>query len=152
MPHSQYFQKRDPNFQHNDSNALQIEFGHLANRQGWTKKNQKYPRQWEKCLREELAYHVYQIVDEHGDKLSNLRLLCERYLNETPASIKACKKALRRIHINLLDWIESQRRGDEPHVFRSEKQLRHYTRKHKRYFPKKILDDIPIMKVFLRDI
>ncbi|GBF64345.1 hypothetical protein TMEN_7037 [Trichophyton mentagrophytes] len=121
MPHSQYFQKRDPNFQHNDSNALQIEFGRLANY-------------------------------EHGDKLSNLRLLCERYLSETPASIKACKKALRRVHINLLDWIESQRRGDEPHVFRSENQLRHYTRKHKRYFPKKILDDIPIMKVFLRDI
>lgn len=102
MPHSQYFQKRDPNFQHNDNNSLRIEFGRLANRQGWTKKNQKYPRQWEKCLREEFAYHVYQIVDEHGDKLSNLKLLCERYLNETPASIVACKKVRIPIHQDVL--------------------------------------------------
>ncbi|EFQ97826.1 hypothetical protein MGYG_00862 [Nannizzia gypsea CBS 118893] len=150
MPHSSFFKKHDPEFVHNDSNTLQVEFGRLANRCGWTKKNKKYPRQWVKCLTEELKCYVYQIIDEDGDKLSNMRLLCERYANKTPSSIGACEKALRHVHINLVDWIDSQRYGEEPRRFRSYRDLENYTRENNRFFPKKILNDVPIMKVFLR--
>ncbi|EEQ27410.1 hypothetical protein McanMca71_006317 [Microsporum canis] len=151
MPHSTFFSFHDPDFRHNDENSLKVEFGRLANRRGWTKKNGQYPRRWSQCIEQEFQYHVFCIIDEDGDKLSNMQLICQRYFNETPPSIRACEKILRKVHINLLDWLDARRCGDEPHVFRSYRELKAHTEENKRYFPKFLLDDVPVMKVFLRD-
>ncbi|KAF3491171.1 uncharacterized protein GIQ15_00688 [Arthroderma uncinatum] len=152
MPHSTYFEAHDPGFIHNDKNPLRVEFGRVANRRGWTKAKGNYQRQWKTCLIAELAYHVDNIVDGTGDKLENMQMLCREYCNEAPPSITACEKKLRKVHINLLDWIDAQRREATPHIFRTHNALKEYTQSTKKFIPKSVLKSVPVMKVFMRGL
>ncbi|KAK2882396.1 hypothetical protein FQN49_000399 [Arthroderma sp. PD_2] len=152
MPHSAFFKHHDSQFRHNDNNSLRVEFGRLANRCGWTKANGRYQSFWRTCLYEEFRYHVFSIIDETESKLRNMQLLCQEFCNETPPSITACEKRLRKVHINLNDWIDAQRRGDEPHLFRTYNALKEYTQESEKIFPKSILKRVPVMKVFMREL
>ncbi|KAG6289710.1 hypothetical protein E4U45_007537 [Claviceps purpurea] len=85
------------------------------------------------------------LVDEFGanygesdNKLDVLQRLCEKLeITPMPQSITACKKAIKGVYVNIVDFIDCERTGEPIHKFASLGHLRRYTKKTGKYFPRK---------------
>ncbi|GAO15884.1 uncharacterized protein UV8b_07771 [Ustilaginoidea virens] len=87
------------------------------------------------------------------DKLETLQTLCGKLsLSPVPETITACKKAVRRVHVNIIDFIDSQRTGRPVRAFKTEARLRRYTGDTEKFFPKDEAKERPLLRYLLRDV
>ncbi|KAG4431825.1 hypothetical protein IFR05_012687 [Cadophora sp. M221] len=72
------------------------------------------------------------------NKLENWQRLCRDVGNEeVPESITKCKLALRKVWVNIFDFIEAVRQNKIPRRFPTEEALREYTISTDKIYPKK---------------
>ncbi|KAL8967310.1 MAG: hypothetical protein Q9197_005500 [Variospora fuerteventurae] len=140
-----------PDFHQRHDAPILDEFRRLAKRQSWRMKDRDFKEIRRECLQAEFEYHFGGI--EAGNKLAGWQGLCaELGLSHNIPSIKQCRKALKRVHVNILDLIDDRRAGRQIERYSSARALADYTNEHKRYFP---LDDTQgesLIKILLKQI
>ncbi|CAL1699400.1 unnamed protein product [Somion occarium] len=120
-----------PEFDYDASKPVMPEFERLCAVRSWGPKKRRK------------VYHRLQ------DGLS----LCEEVrISPIPSSIKQCRKALARVHVNLYDLIDARRLGKRVKVFRSLPEMRNYTLQTGRIFPKDRAKAGGVLRALLREI
>ncbi|KAJ6518095.1 hypothetical protein C8R47DRAFT_960244 [Mycena vitilis] len=71
-------------------------------------------------------------IDDLGNLQSLCRLLC---VDPIPENIYECRKAVRGVHVNLVDLVDWGRMGAAIHKFETEQDLAEYTKRTEKYFP-----------------
>ncbi|KAI4229585.1 MAG: hypothetical protein L6R36_000743 [Xanthoria steineri] len=151
MPRSEFFD-RYPHFQQDPSAPINEEFKRLASIEGWNKKSIEWRIHRRECLEAEFEVHLGGI--DLSRDLAVWHGLCQE-LGVSVAqltSIKKCKTALRRVHVNLMDLIDARRAQQMPRLFPSEAKLAKYTRDHARYFPLAKAKEDSLKKILLKNI
>jgi len=127
-----------PNFDHNEHNGVQEEFGRLAAMRGWEKGGRRYRKEWDLCISSEGQKHL-------GHSTSSLpawQALCREVgVREAriPTSIKQCKSRLKTsVFINIVDLIDCRRTGRQVQRHASKDALRKYTKRTEKIYPKKL--------------
>ncbi|KAG6076625.1 hypothetical protein E4U15_005006 [Claviceps sp. LM218 group G6] len=123
-------------FDYDPHSRVWTEFRRLCSFFGWLKGNPK----------ENAARNLFQqaLVDEFGaiygendEKLDVLQQLCRKLeIDPIPQSITACKKAIKGVYVNIVDFIDCERTGEPIHKFASLADLRRYTKKTGKFFPR----------------
>ncbi|KAL9010363.1 MAG: hypothetical protein Q9173_004700 [Seirophora scorigena] len=150
MSQSSFFDQF-PNFRQRHDAPILDEFRRLAQRQGWKRRMWEFNVNRRECLQAEYEYHFGSI--EAGNKLAGWQGLCaELGLSGNIPSIVQCKKALKRVHVNILDFIDDRRAGRQIETFASAQALADYTNEHKRYFPLEDAKADSLIKILLKQI
>ncbi|PWY94549.1 hypothetical protein BO94DRAFT_563167 [Aspergillus sclerotioniger CBS 115572] len=127
-----YLSTHFPTFHPNPSAPTKDEFTRLAQHMHWTPNSKKYQREWAAFTGNEFHHHFGT-----QSKLENWQALCKELNLDGPiASMTQCRKALAKVHVNLVDLIDSRRAGTPVHKFQNVRALRRYTRESGKVFPK----------------
>ncbi|KZF26004.1 hypothetical protein L228DRAFT_257511 [Xylona heveae TC161] len=142
-----YF-NRFKGFVPNPKGSIRGEFRRLAWYMNW----QPHTKEW--------YHHRYECYDaEFGrwygtdtSRLDSWRSLCREVGHEGKefTSITQCKKYLQTIHVNLIDLIDSRRKGTKVRVFQSYAALRAHTLKSGKKVPREMAKKDGFARVFLR--
>ncbi|KAM5475406.1 hypothetical protein MauCBS54593_001094 [Microsporum audouinii] len=143
------YYSRFPGFQSNPTASSSDEFTLLARHMGWGKKSKTYKRERASFLASEFATHY----GADGTKLQNWQALClELQIREPIDTITKCRKALSKVHVNLVDLIDARRTGKAPTKFPNSQSLREYTLSKGKIFPKAAAKEEGFLKALLRRI
>lgn len=156
-------------FTPNPNACIEEEFKRLAKHRRWRPGSDKYKEERGKCLLSEFDVHVGSTLAE--GRLSSWRSLCiEVGIYQPPETIKECKKVyganskllqspthdlhqvLSKVFVNLVDLIDSRRRGTKVSTFRNVNALREYTIRTHKTFPKQKAKQDGVLKILLREI
>ncbi|KAJ9212956.1 hypothetical protein DTO166G4_5460 [Paecilomyces variotii] len=135
-------------FVHNPSAPVSAEFTRLAALRKWKVNSKTYRKMWKKCIYSEFEKN-------YGKEFSRLQCwqnLCSELQIGVFGSIRQCKMALSKVYVNLVDLLDSRATGTVVRTFRTLKQLRTYTRKTGRYFPRDEAKEEGFIKVLLKRI
>ncbi|KAE8168525.1 hypothetical protein BDV40DRAFT_251027 [Aspergillus tamarii] len=144
----QYDFSRFPGFQPNPSASATSEFARLARHMNWSPRSKTYKRERSNFMGSEFCVHFGT-----ESKLQNWQALCRELQLDIPmASITQCRKALARVHVNLVDLIDSRRTGTAIQKFSSLSALRLYTLDSGKVFPKNAAKRDGFLKDLLRRI
>ncbi|KAL9004549.1 MAG: hypothetical protein Q9188_002643 [Gyalolechia gomerana] len=150
MAQSTFFNQY-PSFRQKQKAPILDEFYRLARKMGWERYTTHWKIQRRECLQAEFAFHFGSI--EAGNKLAGWEGLCQELgVSGRLGSITKCKKALKRVHVNILDFIDDRRAGVPTTTFPSAGALAVYTREHKRRFPLDDTEGDSLMKILLKRI
>ena len=156
-----------PSFAANARAPIQQEFRRLARHMSWTK--HKYRRKQAACYAAELAAHWDDESEgNHDSRLRCWQSLCEELGVEAGTSIKRCKtvrdssntsntatdasQALRRIHVNIIDLMDSRRMGTTVRTFRTANQMMAYTRQTGKIAPLHVVKGDGFVSTLLKEI
>ncbi|KAK0515346.1 hypothetical protein JMJ35_002725 [Cladonia borealis] len=149
--HQEKYLDRFPGFQGDPRRPLNEEFARLASFKQWRIGSKVYKREHTKFLRAELDLHLGVI--EQCRKLEDWQVLCQELrVSPIPASITQCKKALHKVHVNIIDLIDSRRQGTQVKIFATTQKLVSYTRATGNIFPKTKAKENVLLKVLLRRV
>ncbi|KAL8715982.1 MAG: hypothetical protein Q9220_000649 [cf. Caloplaca sp. 1 TL-2023] len=128
------------------------EYRRLARQKDWGKKDSRAFRIHRgECLQAEFELHFGSI--ETNGKLAGWQMLCQELgLRGDMRSVTQCKKALKKIHVNILDMIDARRAGAQVARFPSQRALAQYTSDHRRYFPLSDAKGENLIKILLRQV
>ncbi|KAI1459049.1 hypothetical protein F4805DRAFT_99570 [Annulohypoxylon moriforme] len=71
-----------------------------------------------------------------GDLSAWQQLMIDLGIPGTFKSKTQCRKALRPVWVNIVDFLQDVDEGRQTHRFASQKDLGRYTREHKKFYPK----------------
>ncbi|KAK2589577.1 hypothetical protein QQS21_012746 [Conoideocrella luteorostrata] len=141
-----------PNFAYDPHCETWSEYRRLVDFSGW-KTFGKRERAANKLLREAIVAQFGRLYGTSENKLDTLQHLCDKLgINPVPQSITACKKAIQKTHVNIMDFIDSERTGKPVRVFKSVWQLRKHTLENQKVFPRKEAKESGLLKYLLRRI
>ncbi|KAI9720667.1 MAG: hypothetical protein M1812_002847 [Candelaria pacifica] len=137
-----------PSFTPDPTAGLADEFARLALFHGWKPQDKRYHKERAKFYTE--GFNTAWGTD--ASKLSIWQALCQEVrIEPVPESITKCKKELQRVHVNIVDLVDSRRNGTKVRRFDSHQELKIYTRGGK-VFPKKAAKKDGFLKALLRAI
>ncbi|EFR04891.1 hypothetical protein MGYG_07893 [Nannizzia gypsea CBS 118893] len=159
------FYSRYPGFQPNPSAPAVDEFARLARHMRWKHGSKAYKRGWASFGVSEFSKHY----GTEASKLQNWQSLCREVGLSEPKTITQCKKvyrvfsqllrlmlkiskALAKVHVNIIDLIDARRTGAPVTIFRRVQELRQYTQKTQKIFPKEVAKQDGFLKALLRGI
>ncbi|KAL8736637.1 MAG: hypothetical protein Q9166_000003 [cf. Caloplaca sp. 2 TL-2023] len=150
MSQSTFFDQY-PRFRQDNAAPILDEFRRLSQTQKWGNKFPQWRVKRKECLLAEFELHFGSV--ESNNKLVGWQGLCQELrIHGNLPSIKKCKKALKQVHVNLLDFIDDRRAHRQPHIFRSARELADYTVDYNRRFPLKDAKEDSLIKILLRRI
>ncbi|THX40042.1 hypothetical protein D6D10_03805 [Aureobasidium pullulans] len=144
--YASYFD-RFPAFTQYPRRSIRDEFDRLAKTQHWQPEETKHQRAT--CYNEELEGH-YASLHIH-DKHERLKHLSVELEIEPLDTFIECKKALRKLHVNLVDLMDARRMDKKVHQFNSLKELSIYSKKTKKIYPQDEAEG-DVVEVLLRHI
>lgn len=166
---NQHYFSRFPTFQIAATAPAITEFNRLANQMNWSEGSKRYRREHSKFFASEFGIHF----GTDATKLNTWQALClELEIRNPIQSISQCRKvgyisylflflvsskakyfkALAKVHVNLVDLIDSRRTGRKVKHFPSSKSLRKYTITTGKIFPKSAAKKDGFLKALLREI
>ncbi|RDW76552.1 uncharacterized protein DSM5745_06544 [Aspergillus mulundensis] len=144
------FFSRFPGFTPNPSASIIDEFERLARHRGWShnSRRRKHHSEWI-----DFAEAEFDRCFGAETKLESYQNLCQILIPDEPAppSITQCRKALKRVYVNLIDLIDAVRMGTEVPRFRNIKALRANIKETERVFPRMAAKK-GVLKELLREI
>jgi len=97
-----------------------------------------------------------QFASFYGSSIHDIKAwkaLCEALgVDPIPKTIAECRDLIKSKHVNLVDFIDTRITGDPIKIFKTEKELREYTRGEDKYYPKKSAKESGVLKYLLRKI
>lgn len=138
-----------PGFKAEESRAVGDEFARLAQFMKWMPRTHEYNVYRGQAFRS--AFTVHYGAD--ASKLDVWQTLCmEVGIQPAPSSITKCKKALERVHVNIVDLVNCRRSGSPVQRFHSYNELKRYTcEKGKgRVFPRELAKEEGFIKALLK--
>ncbi|KAF2202904.1 hypothetical protein GQ43DRAFT_479509 [Delitschia confertaspora ATCC 74209] len=141
------FWTRFSGFTPNSKAGLPTEFKRLARHMCWVPNSDEWRKYREEAYTSEFEFWY----GSDSTKLERWQQLCEEVgISPAPPSITKCRKALRGVHINLVDLVNCRRSGfGRPRRFQSYQQLRNYTL-NRRTYPKEAAKKEGFIKELLR--
>ncbi|KAK7686019.1 hypothetical protein QCA50_010830 [Cerrena zonata] len=137
-------------FDFDPSQHVTLEFNRLAESRQWGKERRRAQyRQLQDAL---VGEFNHQYGRDEG-KLAAWQALCEEVgIDPIPTTITQCRKALANVHVNLVDLVDARRRGrrGDVKVYETVQQLRKYTRKTGKYFPRQVAKAGGVLRGLLR--
>ncbi|PKY07143.1 hypothetical protein P168DRAFT_287642 [Aspergillus campestris IBT 28561] len=141
-------------FTFNPRGVLIDEFNRLACLRSWSNKGPVRRWMWNFLLRCEFKRLVLRAQDGEtgaGPVLADWQGLCvEVGVGGEEGSIRRCKKALAKVHINLVDLLEHRRLGTPLKHFPDLGALIRYTRQTGKFVSRELVKGDPMVKVLLR--
>ncbi|KAG6157968.1 hypothetical protein E4U37_006633 [Claviceps purpurea] len=123
-------------FNYDPHSKVWDEFNRLANFYHWQKGSEE-GKKARNLFRQALVDEFGANYGESDNKLDVLQRLCEKLeITPMPQSITACKKAIKGVYVNIVDFIDCERTGEPIHKFASLGHLRRYTKKTGKFFPR----------------
>jgi len=98
---------------------------------------------------------VHQFNTLYGTDVNDIeswRKLCLALDVTPPEGLQACRKAVRKLHVNLVDLIEDESVNAPVTIFKSLDELREYTIETAKYFPKESAYAGGVLRYLLREI
>ncbi|KAH0598160.1 hypothetical protein MHUMG1_04532 [Metarhizium humberi] len=139
-----------PDFDYEPTNEVWSEYRRLVKRYGWNTKSQE-EKEANASFRIALVEQFGSIYGTDENKLEALQRLCGKLgIDPIPTSITACKKAIKRIHVNIVDFVDSERTGEPVRKFGSVGKLAKYTWENGKVFPKKQAKRNSLLRFLLR--
>ncbi|KAG5996414.1 hypothetical protein E4U54_002570 [Claviceps lovelessii] len=116
----------------------------------WTKHSKK-ERKVRTLFQDAIVAEFGALYGADENKLDTLQRLCGKLdIFPVPQSITSCKKAVRSVHVNIMDFVDCERTGNPVHKFRSVGQLKRYTFSHEKFFPKEQAKESSLLRYLLR--
>ncbi|KAH9023979.1 hypothetical protein EDB85DRAFT_1989090 [Lactarius pseudohatsudake] len=139
-----------PNFQPEPSNSPVVEFERLCEVYRWKRKNPK-----REAAREEFHFAMKKEFDHlyGSDKkdINNWLKLCfVLRIDPAPDTLRKCRAAVRRKHVNLVDLVHGSKQ--EVRIFPTEEELSDYTIAENKIFPKEDAKDGGVLRDLRRHI
>ncbi|KAG6145213.1 hypothetical protein E4U28_001775 [Claviceps purpurea] len=123
-------------FNYDPHSKVWDEFNRLAKFYHWQKGSEE-GKKARNLFRQALVDEFGANYGESDNKLDVLQRLCEKLeITPMPQSITACKKAIKGVYVNIVDFIDCERTGEPIHKFASLGHLRRYTKKTGKFFPR----------------
>ncbi|KAJ7205856.1 hypothetical protein B0H12DRAFT_1225407 [Mycena haematopus] len=94
-----------------------------------------------------------QVYGDEVNSLENWQRLCRVVeIDPIPGSLQACRFAIKRAHVNLMDLLDTQTTGEPVHRFATEEALSEYTKCTRKIFPRDDAYKGPLLRHLLRRI
>ncbi|EEH40982.2 hypothetical protein PAAG_02958 [Paracoccidioides lutzii Pb01] len=140
-----------PQFNYHSDQSIASEFYRMCDYFEWGKQNQDRKN----ALREFKNAMVMKFNDLYGSDTDDIncwhRLCIAVDIDPLPQTIKACKKEIEGVHVNLVDLVDNTT-GQQARLFASLDELRAYTIKNGKYFPRESAYAGGVLKYLLREI
>ncbi|KAI0823873.1 hypothetical protein BC628DRAFT_1420612 [Trametes gibbosa] len=137
-------------FQRDPTAPLADEYRRFALARGWGKKSARYKKERVNFYGAAVLQDFTRFWGDNASRLDAWQELCHFLgVHECPASITQCKKALKHIHVNLVDLVDARRRNIKPKIFTSRSELASYIVETRKIFPKAKAKANPLLKQFL---
>ncbi|GFP57733.1 hypothetical protein TASIC1_0009007000 [Trichoderma asperellum] len=141
-----------PQFEYDPQEKSWTAYNRLVDFFGW-KTNSKKERKARDKFKKALVGRFGQLYGTDENKLEVLQDLCRKVgISPVPSTITTCKKAISKVHVNIVDFIDSERTGEPVPTFRSLKQFQAYTTKSSKVFPKKEAKQSGLLRYLLRPV
>ncbi|KAL4242398.1 hypothetical protein ABKN59_011938 [Abortiporus biennis] len=138
-------------FAYNPNASVAREFQRLSERMGWNDEERRMARE---RYQEALVNEFNDIFGTNPSDYATWQKLFEILkIEPVPSSVTACKKAIKTIHVNLVDVVNAARNPTgvpTPRIFPTVKALRKYSHKNRKIFPKHKAKSGGILKFMLR--
>ncbi|OJA12927.1 hypothetical protein AZE42_09298 [Rhizopogon vesiculosus] len=134
-PLDKFFAKY-PEFDYNSSASASREFYRMCNKFGWGKEDDE-----RQCahndFKDALVQQFNHIYGTDADDLASWNTLCQIVrVSPIPDTLKSCRKAVKKTHVNIVDLIDTKMTGEPVTVFASELKLSEYTKQTGKIFPR----------------
>ncbi|KAL7924579.1 hypothetical protein ACQKWADRAFT_271065 [Trichoderma austrokoningii] len=139
-------------FDYDPQEASRVAYNRLVAFFGW-KKQSKQERKARERFQIAIVGRFEQLYGADENKLDILQTLCEKIgISPIPGTITSCKKAIKTVHVNIYDFIDSEQTGEPVRTFDSLNQFRAYTKKNGKVFPKEDAKDNALLRFLLRPV
>ncbi|KAL4892539.1 hypothetical protein BDV59DRAFT_43349 [Aspergillus ambiguus] len=139
-----------PDFEVDPNIPISEEFKRLARKRQWKQGSKIWRKMWNRFIN--LEYDRY-FGGSTPAGLEGWRQLCDELDLEGPfSSITHCKKALCRVHVNIVDLVEGRQTGQKPRTFPTVGALARYTHETQRFFNRNSAKQDKILRVLLRKL
>ncbi|CRL24407.1 unnamed protein product [Penicillium camemberti] len=134
---------------HDPDLPISVAFGRVALQRGWKPGSKKWKKNWNTCMNSEYD----RIIGCRVSSLATWQELCTKVgIEDSFASINQCKKALSRIHVNIVDLLDSWGTDATPVRFKNTKALATYTKSNQKFFGRHIAKQDKALRVLLRKL
>ncbi|KAM0253636.1 hypothetical protein ACHAQJ_007211 [Trichoderma viride] len=141
-----------PQFDYNPHGESWSEYSRLVQFFGW-KNGSKKERPARNHFRKAIVGQFTHLYGADENKLDTLQLLCEKIrISPIPNTITSCKAAISKVHVNIIDFVDSERTGNPVPTFSSFEKFRDYTLKHRKIFPKEEAKSNSLLRYLLRPV
>ncbi|KAJ5781352.1 hypothetical protein N7457_006512 [Penicillium paradoxum] len=147
-PHSNRF-LRDLNAPYDPSTPVSVAFHLVSQQRGWKPGSKRWRKSWNACMNSEYD----RLIGCRVTSLATWQELCAKVgIEGSFTSINQCKKALARVHVNIVDLLDSWNTDSTPICFESQKALATYTKASNKYFSRQLAKQDKVLKVLLRHL
>ncbi|KAJ5625385.1 hypothetical protein N7510_001694 [Penicillium lagena] len=125
------------------------DFNRLAHQRGWALGSTVWKLHWNEFISAKLN----GLFDGPDEDLQTWQGVCGKLgLCGDFSSFNKCKKALSRVNVNIVDLLDCWAIGKRPRMFRSREELEHYTKTHRKFFPRSVAKRSRILRLFLKNM
>ncbi|KAJ5531841.1 hypothetical protein N7527_005234 [Penicillium freii] len=134
---------------YNPELPISVAFGLISLQRGWKPGSKTWKRNWYACMDDEYD----RLIGYRVANLATWQELCAKVgINDSFTSINQCKKALVRVHVNLVDLLDCWDADHTPTIFKSKKALATYTETHSKFFGRHIAKQDKVLRLLLRKL
>ncbi|KAI0071288.1 hypothetical protein K474DRAFT_640090 [Panus rudis PR-1116 ss-1] len=152
-PLSSFF-ARYPRFHYRPRSPARKEFQRMCDVLGWTGDAFKDERdQAYDLFQKAMVQQFNEIYGMDERNITSWQYLCEILrIDPIPSTPGKCRHAIRGVHVNLVDLVDTHRTGEEVQLFSSLEELRAYTHDTRKFFPLHDAHAGGILKYLLRKL
>ncbi|KAI0310461.1 hypothetical protein OF83DRAFT_1088352 [Amylostereum chailletii] len=152
-PPLQTFFDAYPTFTYDPSGSPIHEFGRMCQFFGWHNAYTTARKKAYTAFRRALVDEFNAKFGTDANKLAPWRALCQTIgISPIPESVTKCKKAMKAVHVNLVDLVDPSLANKKIHKFRNVHELAAYTQETGKIFPKNAAKAGGVLKYLLREI
>ncbi|KAM6502997.1 hypothetical protein JOM56_002974 [Amanita muscaria] len=144
-----------PDFEYNATAPVWKEFNRLTRYMGWNPRPGEDPEYGEarSAFAAALGQQFSTFYGSDVNDINAWQALCTALgVEPIPDSLGKCRKLVKSTHVNLVDFIDSRITGEPIRIFLTEKELRRYTQRTHKIFPKESAKESGVLKYLLRRI
>ncbi|KAF8342421.1 hypothetical protein F5887DRAFT_1283790 [Amanita rubescens] len=141
-----------PEFEYDSTAPVSQEYRRLKDHFDWMPRSQE-----EKKAKSAFGTAMgKQFASFYGTSVNDIeawKALCEALgVDPVPETIAECRDLIKSTHVNLVDFIDIRISGRPVKIFETEGQLRKYTCKNEKYYPKESAKESGVLRYLLRKI
>ncbi|KAJ5238244.1 hypothetical protein N7489_008335 [Penicillium chrysogenum] len=128
---------------------LSFAFGLIGLQRGWKPGSKTWKKNWNACMNCEYD----RLIGCRVTSLTTWQQLCAKLgIKDSFKSINQCKKALARVHVNIVDLLDSWNSDTIPMRFQNKEALATYTKSTQKFFGRHIAKQDKVLRVLLRKL
>ncbi|KAJ5190054.1 hypothetical protein N7491_007905 [Penicillium cf. griseofulvum] len=129
--------------------AVSSAFVLVSLQRGWKPGSKTWRKNWNACMNMEYD----RLIGCRVNRLATWQDLCAKVgIEGSFTSINQCKKALARVHVNIVDLLDCWNSDDTPIRFKNKEALAAYTQATDKFFSRQIAKQDKVLRALLRHL